>query len=104
MTNLLQHNPPLQQKILYFPQPNYNINDNNQRLRSARVQRNNQNIYDTINSLNMKINEDSNSRKTKLNQLSNQFAQFKDNITGQINTFKNNSNSSRILSKSLFNK
>ena len=52
----------------------------------------------------MKINEDSNSRKTKLNQLSNQFAQFKDNITGQINTFKNNSNSSRILSKSLFNK
>ena len=130
MTNLLQHNPPLQQKILYFPQPNYNINDNNrresqlksnntnvkiidnrknnddnnQRLRSARVQRNNQNIYDTINSLNMKINEDSNSRKTKLNQVSNQFAQFKDNITGQINTFKNNSNSSRILSKSLFNK
>lgn len=131
MANLLQSQSPLQQKMIYYPQSNYNINENNirepelkssntnikiinnnidedtnQRFRSARVTRssNNKNLYDTLNSLNMKITQESKLRDSKLNQLSNQFQQFQNNVSSQLNNFKNNPNSSRQISKSVFKK
>ena len=131
MANLLQSQSPLQQTMIYYPQSNYNINENNirepelkssntnikiinnnidedtnQRFRSARVTRssNNKNLYDTLNSLNMKITQESKLRDSKLNQLSNQFQQFQNNVSSQLNNFKNNPNSSRQISKSVFNK
>ena len=133
MTNLFQSQSPLQQTMTYYPQSNYNINENNvrdselktsntnikiidnnknnhennQRFKSARETRSsdNQKLYDTLNSLTMKINQESNLREKKLNQLSNQFQQFQNNVTSQLNTFKSSTNnSSRKLSKSLFNK
>ena len=131
MANLLQSQSPLQQTMIYYPQSNYNINENNirepelkssntnikiinnnidedtnQRFRSARVTRssNNKNLYDTLNSLNLKITQESKLRDSKLNQLSNQFQQFQNNVSSQLNNFKNNPNSSRQISKSVFNK
>ena len=131
MANLLQSQSPLQQTMIYYPQSNYIINENNirepelkssntnikiinnnidedtnQRFRSARVTRssNNKNLYDTLNSLNMKITQESKLRDSKLNQLSNQFQQFQNNVSSQLNNFKNNPNSSRQISKSVFNK